>query len=101
MLRGSPETDFPPGAYLRELLIWRHIGFGEFFELSGIPKTEITEIVEKRRGIDKTVSDGLAAYFGNSSRFWLTLQKISTTGIEGLVKCYKQESLFSGELCQH
>ena len=75
MLQNSPETAFHPGAYLRELLIWRHLGFEEFAELSGIPKAAITDIVARRRRIDRAVSEGLADFFGNSSQFWLELQK--------------------------
>jgi len=74
MLRNSPKAAFHPGAYLRELLIWKHIDFDEFSELTGIPQTQITEIVASRRGIDRAVSEGLAAYFGNSAQFWLELQ---------------------------
>ncbi len=74
MLQDSPETAFHPGACLGELMIWRRLGFEEFSELSGIPKTEITEIVARRRRIDRAVSEDLAAYFGNSAQFWLELQ---------------------------
>lgn len=75
MSQDSPETAFHPGAYLGELLIWRRLGLEEFSEISGIPETQISEIVARRRRIDRAVSEDLAAYFGNSAQFWLQLQK--------------------------
>ena len=75
MQQSSPETAFHPGAYLRELLIWQHLGFDEFSELSGIPELKVTEIVARRRRIDRHLSEELAAYFGNSAQFWLDLQR--------------------------
>lgn len=75
MLQQRPTNVFHPGAYLRELLIWQHLDLEEFSELSGIPQSEITGIVSRRRAIDKSISEGLAAYFGNSSQFWLGLQE--------------------------
>ena len=47
----------------------------EFADKTGIGKIKIVDIIKNRRGIDKTVSDGLASYFGNSSKFWLDPQQ--------------------------
>jgi addiction module HigA family antidote len=75
MLHNSPGTSLHPGSYLQELLIWRHVSAEEFADITGIGKTKIVDIIKKRRAIDKNVSEGLAAYFGNSSKFWLDLQE--------------------------
>ena len=75
MLQDSPKTSLHPGSYLQELLIWRHVSPEEFADITGIGKTKIVDIITKGRGIDKTVSEGLASYFGNSSKFWLDLQE--------------------------
>ncbi len=75
MLHDTPTTSFHPGSYLQELLIWQYINPEEFSDITGIPKSEIIDIIAKRRGIDKTISEGLAAYFGNSSQFWLDFQE--------------------------
>lgn len=70
-----PKLSFHPGLYLQELLVWQNISPDEFSDITGVPRTEITDLIAKRRGVDKTISEVLAAYFGNSSRFWLDLQK--------------------------
>jgi addiction module HigA family antidote len=75
MLHESSQTSLHPGSYLQELLLWRHVSAQEFADITGIGQTEIVDIMKKRRAIDKTVSEGLAAYFGNSSKFWLDLQQ--------------------------
>ena len=64
-----------PGAYLRELLIWRNISAAELARQTEIPHHAIVELTEARRGIDRSISEGLAVYFGNSPRFWLDLQR--------------------------
>jgi addiction module HigA family antidote len=74
MLHDSPGTSLHPGSYLQELLIWQHVSAEEFADITGIGKTKIVDIIKKRRAIDQNVSEGLAAYFGNSSKFWLDLQ---------------------------
>jgi len=75
MLQDSPRTSLHPGSYLQELLIWRHVSPEEFADKTGIGKTKIVDIIKNRCGIDETVSEGLASYFGNSSKFWLDLQQ--------------------------
>ena len=75
MLRNTTENSFHPGAYLHELLIWQQISPEEFSDRTGIPTKKIIDITARRRGIDQSVSEELAAYFGNSSRFWLELQE--------------------------
>ena len=75
MLQNSPRSPLHPGSYLQELLIWRHVSPEEFADITGIGETKIVDIIKNRRGIDKTVSEGLASYFGNSSKFWLDLQE--------------------------
>ena len=75
MLQDSPQTSLHPGSYLQELLIWRNVSAEEFGNITGIGKTKIVDIIKKRSAIDKSVSEGLAAYFGNSSKFWLDLQQ--------------------------
>ena len=75
MFYDTPKTSFHPGLYLQELLIWHNISPEKLADTMGMPETEIVDITEKRRGIDKTISEGLAAYFGNSSQFWLDLQE--------------------------
>ena len=74
MLLDTHKPSFHPGAYLQELLLWQQVSAEELSVITGIPETAIVGITEKRRGIDKHISDGLAAYFGNSSQFWLDLQ---------------------------
>jgi addiction module HigA family antidote len=74
MLHDSPRRSLHPGSYLRELLIWRHVSAEEFADITGLGEIKIVDILEERRAIDETVSEGLAAYFGNSSKFWLNLQ---------------------------
>ncbi len=69
------ESSFHPGSYLQELLIWRNISPEELANITGIPKTVIIDVTAKRRGIDQPVSEGLAAYFGNSAQFWVDLQE--------------------------
>ena len=71
----TPNFSFHPGSYLQELLVWQDISPEEFSDITGVPKTEIIDLIAKRRGIDKTISDVLAAYFSNSSKFWLDLQE--------------------------
>jgi addiction module HigA family antidote len=75
MMHNSSQTSLHPGSYLQELLIWRHVSAQEFADITGIGKSKIVDIIKKRRAIDKTVSEGLATYFGNSSKFWLDLQQ--------------------------
>lgn len=74
-LHDKPRFSFHPGSYLQELLVWQDISPEEFSDIIGVPKTEITDLIAKRRGIDKTISEGLATYFSNSSKFWLDLQE--------------------------
>lgn len=75
MASDIPNLAFHPGAYLRELLIWQNVSPEQLADSTGIPKATIIDVTRRRRGIDKALSRRLAAYFGNSSRFWLDLQK--------------------------
>lgn len=40
----------------------------------GVPATRISEILRGRRGITPETALRLAAYFGGSPRFWMTMQ---------------------------
>lgn len=40
-----------------------------------VPVTRIAEIVHERRGITTDTALRLARYFGNSSQFWMNLQR--------------------------
>jgi addiction module HigA family antidote len=75
MMHNPSQTSLHPGSYLQELLIWRHVSAQEFADITGIGKSDVVDILRNRRAIDKSVSEGLAAYFGNSSKFWLDLQQ--------------------------
>ena len=74
MSQEPQQSPFHPGTYLKELLIWRHLSAEEFSATTGIPVSKIIDLTENRKGIDKPTSETLAAYFGNSSEFWLDLQ---------------------------
>jgi len=63
-----------PGAYLRELLIWRHLSAEDLAREIDVPGRTIVELTAARRSVDRDLSRGLAAYFGNSAGFWLDLQ---------------------------
>ena len=63
-----------PGAYLRELLIWHDLSAEQLAREIDLPCRAIIELTAARRGIDTTISKGLAGYFGNSAQFWLELQ---------------------------
>ena len=66
---------FHPGLFLQELLEWRRIGPGELSRVTGIEESVIIGITEQRYPIDEPVSEALAEYFGNSARFWITVQR--------------------------
>ena len=74
MLQNSSPSSLHPGSYLQELLIWRQVSAREFGDVTGIGESGIVDIINRRRAIDRRVSEELAAYFGNSPRFWLDLQ---------------------------
>ena len=69
------DNTFHPGVFLQELIQWQKITPIELAEQTGIPATRIIDITLQRAELDQQVSEGLAAYFGNSARFWLHLQK--------------------------
>ena len=69
------ENTFHPGIFLQELLIWKRVEPAELAAETGISETEIVDITQQRRGIDEAISKDLAAYFGNSARFWMHLQQ--------------------------
>ena len=69
------ENSFHPGIFLQELLIWGRIGPAELAAKTGIAEREIVDITQQRRGIDEAISRDLADYFGNSARFWISLQQ--------------------------
>ena len=69
------ENSFHPGVFLQELMIWKKIDPAELAAEIGVEETEIVDITEQRRSIDAAISKELADYFGNSSRFWMHLQK--------------------------
>ena len=66
---------FHPGIFLQELIQWQKITAVELAEQTGIPETRIIDITQQRAELDQHISEELAAYFGNSARFWLNLQK--------------------------
>ena len=68
-------NSFHPGVFLQELIQWQRITVLELAEQTGIPETRIIEITQQRGELDQHISEELAAYFGNSARFWLNLQK--------------------------
>jgi addiction module HigA family antidote len=68
-------NSFHPGVFLQELIQWQRITALELAEQTGIPETRIIEITQQRGELDQHTSEELAAYFGNSARFWLNLQK--------------------------
>ena len=74
MLHYTSQAPSHPGSYLQELLLWRQVSAREFGDVTGIGESKVVDIIKRRRAIDKNVSEGLAAYFGNSSGFWLDLQ---------------------------
>ena len=68
-------NSFHPGVFLQELIQWQKITPTELAEQTGIPATRIIDITQQRGELDQQISEELAAYFGNSARFWLNLQK--------------------------
>ncbi len=66
---------FHPGIFLQELLEWQRIGYTELSRVTGIDESVIIGITKQRYGIDETVSEALAEYFGNSAKFWINLQR--------------------------
>lgn len=66
---------FHPGVFLHELIEWQNITPVELAEQTGIPEDQIIDITQQRQHVDQQVSERLADYFGNSSRFWMNLQK--------------------------
>ena len=66
---------FHPGIFLQELIQWQKITAVELAEQTGIPENRIIDITQQRAELDQHISEELAAYFGNSARFWLNLQK--------------------------
>ena len=69
------EKYFHPGAYLRELLIWRDLSAEELAREICIPDRAVVELIRARRSIDRATSERLADYFGNSAQFWLDMQR--------------------------
>ncbi len=69
------KNSFHPGIFLQELLLWQKVDPSELAKSTGIPEAKIVGITAQRQRIDEEVSRGLAAYFGNSARFWQHLQK--------------------------
>lgn len=47
----------------------------------GVPATRINEILRGRRGITPESALRLAAYFGGSSQFWMTMQTNHDIGL--------------------
>jgi addiction module HigA family antidote len=68
------QTRHHPGAYLQELLIWHRVSAEELAREIEVPSRAIVELAAARRPVDRDLSRGLAAYFGNSAGFWLDLQ---------------------------
>jgi len=64
-----------PGLFLQELIQWQKITPAELADQTGIPATRIINITLQRAELDQQVCESLAAYFGNSARFWLRLQQ--------------------------
>ena len=73
--RAMSENSFHPGVFLQELLIWKQVEPAELAAETGIDETDIVDITQQRRDLDENLSRNLAAYFGNSARFWMHLQQ--------------------------
>ncbi|MBK0402550.1 HigA family addiction module antidote protein [Adhaeribacter sp. BT258] len=64
-----------PGEILaEEFLLPLNITAYRLAKETGIPQTRISEILKKNRRITADTALRLAAYFGNSPKFWLGLQ---------------------------
>ena len=52
-----------PGAYLQELLIWHQLSAEDLAREIDVPCRAIVDLTSARRGIDATISEGLAGFF--------------------------------------
>ncbi len=63
-----------PGEILREELAARNLSANRLALAIGVPTNRITAILNGTRGLSADTALRLGGYFGNSPRFWLTLQ---------------------------
>jgi len=65
-----------PGEILsEEFLKPKNLSVSRLSKDTGISRTRISNIVKRESGITSAVALKLSAYFGNSVKFWLGLQK--------------------------
>ncbi|MCH7691823.1 MAG: HigA family addiction module antidote protein [Proteobacteria bacterium] len=63
-----------PGKILEREIAARNMRANRLALDLGVPATRISEILRGRRGITPETALRLAAYFGGSPRFWMTMQ---------------------------
>ena len=63
-----------PGRALKRELEARELSANKLAISLRVPASQITAIVNGKRGISPATALRLARYFGNSARFWLNLQ---------------------------
>ena len=63
-----------PGVVIKEEIAARNISANALAKALSVPQNRISEIIRQRRGVTAETALRLAAYFGNSPEFWLTLQ---------------------------
>lgn len=65
---------FPPGEFLKDELEARGWTQDTLAEITGIPGSVISNIVNGKRAISVEIASGLAAAFGTSAQFWMNLE---------------------------
>ena len=63
-----------PGVVIKEEIAARNISANALAKALSVPQNRISEIIRQRRSVTAETALRLAAYFGNSPEFWLTLQ---------------------------
>ena len=63
-----------PGAILKDELAARSLSANAFAKALGVPQNRISEIIRGRRNVTAETALRLAAYFGNTPEFWMSLQ---------------------------
>jgi addiction module HigA family antidote len=63
-----------PGRILKRELKARGISANKLALALRVPSGRITQIINAKRGISAETALRLSRYFGNSARFWMTLQ---------------------------
>lgn len=70
----TPAVAIHPGEILKDELTDRGMSQKEFVELSGISQTQLNEILESSRGIDKNIASAIGMAFKMDAVLWLNLQ---------------------------